>query len=274
MTKEKDYSEDSNNFYINEQNKKKKKELEEKYGMLSFNGSSEASPEVMNNFLNYIQQFEENYEKAETKKIREILGNPIFNKIDKIDPQNIENEIDLVLEKYAAKNFKVDIIEFDDVKPEDFYKFLTEELIEHMIDFINIPGVNTNFIYEDFHPNMKLNIKDCTRYFHWGLKEKDKQNTLLWLAEENVKLNDKDYSPEEFAEKLFEFFPDNIVETDIKFNEIDINIFSAQIELTIKFKINNFHKSNIYDIDIKFNKIDSDYMEVKSINIKSNQDNI
>lgn len=267
MAKEKDYSEDSHSFYINEQNKKKKKELEEKYGMTSFSGNSEAPPEVMFDFLKYIEQYEESYKKAESKKIREILGNPKFRIFEEIEPGTLENEIEFVLGKYAEKNFNVDIIEKDDVKPEDFYKFLTEELMEHETDFINIPGMNTNFIFEEFHPNMKLNIKDCTRYFHWGLKEKDKQNTLLWTAKENIKLNDNYYTPDEFASKLFELFPDNIEETKINFKEINTDDLKAQIELIIIFKTGDKESSETYNLIFEFNKVDAEYMEIRCVEI-------
>jgi hypothetical protein len=44
MPKQKDYSEDADSFFLNEQNKKKEKILKEKYGMSSMGGNSEASP--------------------------------------------------------------------------------------------------------------------------------------------------------------------------------------------------------------------------------------
>lgn len=267
MAKKKDYSEDSKNFYLNEKNKKKQKELEEKYGMTSFDGNSEAPPEVMNHFLDYVQQFEEQWEKAESKKIREILGNPIFRKIEEIEPDKIEDEIEIVLQKYAQKNFNIDIIEKDDIVPGDFYMFLTEELMEHETDFISIPGMNTNFIYEEFHPNPKLNIKDCVEYFHWGLKKKDKEQTLLWSAKDNIVLNNISYDRDEFAVNLFKLFPDNIEETKINFEEINIIDLKAQIELIINFNTCDKDKTEIYNIIFEFNKVDADYMEIRSIEI-------
>ncbi len=122
MAKEKDYSEDSQNFYINEQNKKKKKELEEKYGMTSFSGNSEAPPEVMNNFLDYIQQFEENWEKAESKKIKEILGFPEFKKIEDIDHEFLNAEIDYVLKNFSRKEREIiDIVIEKTVKAVEYF---------------------------------------------------------------------------------------------------------------------------------------------------------
>jgi len=263
----KDYSEDSKNFYINEQNKKKQKELEEKYGMTTFDGNSEAPPEVMNNFLNYVQQFEEQWEKAERKKLKDILGNPEFRKIEDIDPDLLEDEIECVLNIYAKKNYNVDIIEKDDVSSEDFYKFLTEELMEHETDFINVPGMNTNFIYEEFHPNPKLNIKDCIEYFHWGLRNKDKGQTLLWSAKENIMLNDISYNKAEFADNLFKLFPDGIEDTKITFKNISVEDLRAQIELLVNYKTENKSGSEIYNIKLGFNKVDADYMEVSSVEI-------
>ena len=263
----KDYSEDSKNFYINEQNKKKQKELEEKYGMTTFDGNSEAPPEVMNNFLNYVQQFEEQWEKAERKKIKDILGNPVFRKIEDIDPDSLEDEIESVLNIYAKNNYNVDIIEKDDVCSEDFYKFLTEELMEHETDFINVPGMSTNFIYEEFHPNPKLNIKDCTDYFHWGLRKKDKEQTLLWTAKENIMLNNVSYNKDEFADNLFKLFPDGIEDTKITFRNISVDDLKAQIELLVNYKTENKSGSEIYNIKLGFNKVDADYMEVSSVEI-------
>lgn len=263
----KDYSEDSKNFYLNEQNKKKQKQLEEKYGMKSLEGESEAPPEVMNNFLNYVEQYEEQWEKAERKKIREVFGNPIFRKIEEIEPDAIEDEIEIVLEKFAQHNYNVDIVEKDDVNPEDYYVFLTEELMEHETDFMNVPGMNTNFIYEEFHPNPKLNIKDCTDYFHWGLRKKDKEQTLLWSAKDNILLNNISYNKDEFAENLFKFFHDNIEDTKITFKEINADELSAQIELLVNYKVNGKSRSEVYIMNLGFNEVDADYMEVSSVEI-------
>lgn len=263
----KNYSEDSKNYYLNEKNKKIQKELEEKYGMLGSGGSEDAPPEVMNNFLNYVQQFEEQWEKAERKKIRDILGNPVFRKIEEIDPAAIEAEIEMILNKYAEHNYNIGIIEKDDVSPEDFYIFLTEELMEHETDFMNVPGMNTNFIYEEFHPNPKLNIKDCTDYFIWGLRNKDKEQALLWSAKENIMLNNVSYSKDEFADNLFKLFPAGIEETKITFKNINVTDLKAQIELLINYNTGNRSGSEIYIINLCFNKVDAEYMEVSSVEI-------
>ncbi len=267
MATEKDYSEDSNNFFLNEQNKKKKKELKEKYGITDSGFESEAPPEIINSFLNYVEQFEENWEKRESKKIREVLNNPAFTKAEEIEPELLKEEIEKVLKVYAEHNFFVDIIEKDEVKDIDFYKFLTEELLEHETDLINVPGMNTNFIYEEFHPNPKLNIKDCVEYFHWGLKEKDKEQILLWSAKESIVLNNVNCNRDEFANKLFILFPDNIEETKINFKEINVNDLKAQIELIISFKSGDKDRSEIYNIIFGFNRVDADYMEIKSLEI-------
>jgi len=265
----KDYSEDSNKFYLNEQNKKIQKELDEKYGMHGSGVSDDASPEVMNNFLNYVQQFEEQWEKAERKKIRDVLGNPTFMNIEEIDPETLEDEINIVLDKYAEHNYYIGIIEKDDVSPVDFYNFLTQELMEHETDFISVPGMNTNFIYEEFHPNPKLNIKDCTDYFFWGLRKRDKRDLLMWSAKENITLNNISLQRDDFADNLFMLFPDNIEETKITFNEINVDELKAQIELLLNYKKDYKSKSEIYKINLGFNKVDAEYMEVNSIEIIS-----
>jgi hypothetical protein len=48
MPVNKNYSEDAKNFFINEDNKKKKKVLKEKYDMTSMGESVDLPPEIMN----------------------------------------------------------------------------------------------------------------------------------------------------------------------------------------------------------------------------------
>lgn len=270
MAKEKDYSEDSQNFYINEQNKKKKKELEEKYGMTSFSGNSEAPPEVMNNFLDYIQQFEENWEKAESKKIKEILGFPEFKKIEDIDPEFLNAEIDNVLKKYSEKNYFVDIIEKDDVKPEDYYKFLTEELMEHETDFMNIPGMNTNFIYEEFHPNDKLDAKDSIRNFYYGLKSKSEEHTETWLSRVELKLNGKLLTRADFLKEIFRLIPDNITEDEINITEIDISNKKVRAEFFFEHQVNIISSESVkkkFKAEFGIEKCEFGMFEIKSVNL-------
>lgn len=145
-----DYSEDSKNFYLNEKNKKKKADLIDKFGMDFHDKDSKASPAVMNEFLNYVERWEEEWEKAGNKKVIEILGNPVFKSVNDITEYDLQNEIASVLSIHSKHNMLVHIIEKDKVSDSEFYHFLTVILPEHETYDMDVPGMRTNFIYEEF----------------------------------------------------------------------------------------------------------------------------
>ena len=223
MPSKKDYSEDINSFFFNEQNKKKTKELKEKFGMQGMESSDNASPELVNNFLNSVQQFEEAFEKAESKKINEILEFPIFKKIDELNPENISTEINNVIEKYEKHNIYVDVIEKDDVSNEDFYKFLTEELPEHITDFIEIEGMMTNYIYEEFHPSNKLDAKNAIDSFLYALLNKNKDYITTYLSNDKLSFNGKVTTLSKFIESMLAYIPKNVIDHKIIFKEFEFN---------------------------------------------------
>lgn len=149
----KDYSEDSKNFYYNEHNKKITKRLKDKYGMQSIDSRSEASPEIINNFLNYIEEFESKWKNADKKKIIEILGNPQFEEVEDIEPGKLISKIESVLLIYNQHNINVEATEREKVSDKDFYIFLTKTLPQHETEYIDISGMRTNYIYEEFFEN-------------------------------------------------------------------------------------------------------------------------
>ena len=66
--KENKYSEDIEKFFLSHQNKKKEKELKEKYGMTQMCVNEDAPPEIVNEFLKNVEEYEAAFEHAEQKK--------------------------------------------------------------------------------------------------------------------------------------------------------------------------------------------------------------
>jgi hypothetical protein len=245
------YSEDAKNFFLNEQNKKKKKKLEDKYGMTHMEDGENTSPEIMNEFLNYIESFEESWKNAETKKVKEIMNFPEFKKTEEIDPALLENEIDKVLKLYEKFHFQVSIIESNDVSELDFYKFLTEELTEYETNFIDVPGMNTNFIYEDFHPNDKLDAKDSIRYFLYSLKNRNEKDITTWLSDEPLYFNGNSLSQSEFINEIFNLIPQAVLESDIIFKKIEIGQNKVFVDFIIWHEVDT-HSNEKEQITLNF----------------------
>ncbi len=233
-----DYSEDTYNFYLNEQNKKKRKALEEKYGADYHKVNENLPPEIESQFLDNIKQFEKQWENAEIKKVIEILGNPHFKKLEDINPEELSDEIDKVLEIYSQHQINIDVL--DEVTEEDFYRFLTEELPQHETTFLQIEGMTTNYIYEEFHPSDKLDAKQSIEDFLLGILNNDKKDYLTtWISKE--KLTDSDGTPisiDDFIAKsrsLFSGLPSDVKEPENR----EINFIDF-----------NFGEKNLVDVDL------------------------
>ena len=202
MNKNKNYSEDTRNLFFEEDNRKKMKELEEKYGMEFMETADDAEPEIINQFLNNVKAFEEAWETAESKKVMELLGYPEFRKLETLPPGELESEIASVIDKYAEHDINISVLEKDDVPDEVFYKFLTEELPEHETEFIPIEGMTLNFIYEEFHPNDKLDAKDTIEWFFSAYFNNDHERLNSFLSADNSKINGRIVSHDELKEEL------------------------------------------------------------------------
>jgi hypothetical protein len=195
----------------------------------------EASPEIINKFLDSVKHFEEAFEKAETKKVIEILKNPLFMKADELTPEEISAEINNVLDIYAKNYINIDVIEKDDVSEKDFYKFLTEELPQQETEFVNIEGMTCNFIYEEFHPNDKLNAKDSINFFLRALLDNDIETIELWSTKEKFQFNGSQTTLPEFTKYMRKQIPGKATDSQTTFLEFE---FGGQNNVKVDFIVN------------------------------------
>lgn len=270
MSEKNKYSEDSKNFFFNEQNKKKKKKLEEEYGMTHMGEGGNASPEIMNEFLTYVENFEESWKNAESKKVMELMDFPVFKKAEEIEPTLLEAEIKRVLDIYKKFHFHISVIEPDDVSKLDYYKFLTEELTEHETTFIEVPGMNTNFIYEEFHPNEKLDAKDSVRYFLHNLNIKNEKDILIWLSNEPLYFNGRAYTQSEFLVEIFKHIPQFVTKSDILFRKLELDQSKVFVDFILWYRENELKKEEqqkTLSLLIILEKSEFGMFNVKSINI-------
>lgn len=153
-------------------NEGKKEELNEKYGMNLDSYHSKLAPEEEAGWLNYIEEFERQFESAERVLLREFIDNPTITPLTNIDTEDLEDMLNALLDLLASHNIAVDFI-FDDTDDEEAYRFITEELLDEEIDDIRIAGMVHHFIYEEFHPNDKENAKQFAEEFLYDLFSKD-----------------------------------------------------------------------------------------------------
>lgn len=121
----------------------KKQKLKDDFGMLAEHSSSGLPPEVENEWLSYILDFEQQFENAGYISVRERIGNPLIKPLAELNTQELETAIDELFELLAVNMIAIEFL--GNWTDEEVYRHLTEELLDEEIQDINIEGMYTNF---------------------------------------------------------------------------------------------------------------------------------
>ena len=112
---------------------------------------SDLDPGVENKWLKSVYAFEEQFKDAKRIKLYDRIGRPTFKKWDSLNPDETTEELQRLRVLMENNGVELDCIcEYDDAV---IYRFLTEELFEHELDDMHVPGMTFHFIYEEFYPN-------------------------------------------------------------------------------------------------------------------------
>ena len=120
------------------------------------------SPEIENDFLNYIEQFERSFHNSEQISLYDFIHKPEYKLVDEIPDSAIGAELAKIINTLRENEISLDTL--CDVQDRELYRFITEELFQHEIDNMRIPGMRTCFIYEEFHPNHEYDIRNNSTY--------------------------------------------------------------------------------------------------------------
>jgi len=153
-------------------NDSKRQRIAERFGAKFSPPHPDMPLDVEAEWLDNIERFEEAALSAERIRIREFLGNPAFLDSKDLSPEQLSQEIEVVIALLEDNNIRVDCLS-DDVSDEDFYKFLTTELMDQEIEDLRLEGFTACFIYEEFHPNNRMDIEELSRDFFWRLFRRD-----------------------------------------------------------------------------------------------------
>jgi uncharacterized protein YcgL (UPF0745 family) len=186
--------------------------------------------EIENQFLNYVIEFEKQFENAKKITVFEKIGKPKFKTLDEIqNKKELAKALDDVLNIMSTQGIFLEVLCDYENENALIYSFIITELFNYEMDDITIAGMNSNFIYEEFHPNHRYDLENYTFDF-----------IKMFLKKED-----------DFYEKFHE------KDTD---NHVEINAFRSLFEKfeTISFQITsiNFNeKEATTEFDIEFNAI-------------------
>ncbi|MEX1137708.1 MAG: hypothetical protein WEF53_00005 [Bacteroidota bacterium] len=162
-------------------NQAKKLELQQKYGA-HFSEASNLPPDVEGQWLNYIEEFERQFEHSREITVREFLGNPAFQLLGGLLPEKLGSELSSVLEFLDLHGVVVDCVA--EVSDEELYRFVTTEFLDAEISDIRIPGMTHHFIYEEFHPNDEYDAKSSAENFLSDLFAREEEWVMHHLPKE------------------------------------------------------------------------------------------
>ena len=153
-------------------------------------GAAALSAETEHEFLNYIMDFEQQEARASEKTVFEVLGSPQqFPAVGDIAENRIKELLQDLLRFMKEKGIELTVFS-PNVKPGEIYRFITEELFCHRMLHLDMPGMATCFIYDEFHPdhpyeNSRTAVNEC-------LKEIFSDGELQWTFqyEQVLQLNE------------------------------------------------------------------------------------
>ena len=181
-----------------------KLKLQAEFGAQFDEIAKDVSPELEQQFLKQVYDFEKAWEKQEITTVGGLLGNPCFKPIESIAPSELEAEYQTVLDLYEEKGISVD---FTNEYPTDLkYRFATEELPLHETMLVNMPGMMLGFIYEEFHPNHASDMEEKAKTFLEGWFNRDAEKCIGSVSKELILDNGTLLSRETFRLKMQQLF--------------------------------------------------------------------
>lgn len=141
--------------------------------------NTQLPPEVENEFLKHVLAFEHAFADAHEIKVYDLLSRPAFRKAIELKKEELPGALEALTALLEKNNIVIEFLaDYDDYVK---YSFITDELFEHEMSNVQIPGMMTHFCYEEFHPNHKLEIEERAKDFiiSWFKHNTDKYDWIL-----------------------------------------------------------------------------------------------
>lgn len=207
-----------------------KLKLQAEFGAQFDEISKDVSPEVEQQFLKQVYDFEKAWERQELTTVGSLLGNPSFTPLNEIAEKDLPLAWQEVMDLYTRKEISVDFT--NEYPLAEKYRFATEELPAHETMFVNMPGMMLGFIYEEFHPNHASDMEEKVRNFLEGWFEQDVEKCIASISNEFILDNGVMMSRETFIEKLSQLFDSFIKFEDTEYFIAETSYDKQELENT------------------------------------------
>lgn len=195
-----------NEFDTKTENELKKIMLSLEHGMdfsKSF-ASPDMLPETERHFLNYIQNWEDQYAQRKMTTVYEMAGRPTFRLINDVPDGEINATLGELIEHLNKHSIQLDTLCV--VSDKELYRFITEELLNVEMADIYIDGMMHCFTYEEFHPNHPYDIKNrCTEFIRHIADKRGDKAIIPWGLADQITSSGQVYTKEALNERLVRF---------------------------------------------------------------------
>lgn len=162
-------------------------------------------PEIENRFLKNVLLFEEAHMNAAYTTVYNRIGKPAYRPAGELTREEMKQAADELLALMNEHQIQLDFCDgpYDD---ETIYRFITEEFFEHEIEKEAVDGMNTCFIYEEFHPDHKADIEKRAHEFLQGLFTASFNEYSIELSDECITADGQQLTREELLKKMQLYF--------------------------------------------------------------------
>lgn len=156
----------------------KREQLREEFGMQLDHMDSRLSLEGQNEWLDYLLDFERQFENAPLITVRERIGNPAIQPLAEIPLYTLEEAVNDLLDLLGEHGIAVEFMgNWDDLAA---YRYITEELLDEEMDDIHIEDMVTHF--EATTP--EYDVEMWVDMFVTGLFWQDRKDFLTGLEKQ------------------------------------------------------------------------------------------
>ncbi len=202
----------------------KMKLMAESGGIFGGSSDSELPPEIENQWLKNVMEFEKANANTKPQKIFELLGSPAFKGEKSMSEKEFNDEFIRLNKLLDDHNINVD---FSAPQTNRFkYHFITGELFEHETDFIPVKGMTTNFIYEEFHPDHQNEITEITNEFLNDFFERNLSTDTHYINDDIIIPDGNVISKEQLINRFYSMY-----EVALEFENTSYKIENIDFEI-------------------------------------------
>ncbi len=205
--------------------------LQAQYGeAFQMEANENLPPEIENQFLKNILQFEQEYASMEFATVYERTGKPFFKPLAEMEPDGILPAIKNLQTRMEENGIILDFID-GPYPAATMYRFITEEFFNHEVSKTAVAGMTDNFAYEEFHPNHKADIEKRTHEFLLGWFRRIIDDVADATNDECIMPGGKVMKKKEMIDKIKIFFD---AFTDFAGDGYNINDISFQLQNEVR----------------------------------------